>query len=217
MPTIKYAIADDHRIFRRGLKLILEDDETLEFVGEAENGVEFLKLLEQVDIDVVLLDLKMPEMDGIEVAKHIKENYPNLKFIILTMHDNESFIIHLMELGANGYLIKNADPEEVQTAIHSVVENGYYFNDHVSSVMLKKLVKKHDVSPKFNDEIKLNDKEKEVLKLICKEHTNAEIADKIFLSPRTVEGIRATLLEKIGVRNTAGLVLYAVKNGIYEE
>lgn len=216
MTAIKYAIADDHKIFRKGLKLILDDDPKLTYVGEAENGVELLELLQVNKIDVVLLDLKMPEMDGIEVARQIRMRYADTKIIILTMHDNESFIIHLMEAGANGYLIKNADPEEVNTAIHAVMENGYYFNDHVSGVMLKTLMKKNDMAPSFNPSIKLTDKEREVLQLICKEHTTAEIGEKIFLSPRTVEGIRASLLEKIGVRNTAGLVLYAVKNGIYE-
>lgn len=217
MKPIKYAIADDHKIFRKGLRLILDDDNELECVGEAENGRQLLALLDMAPVDVILLDLKMPEMDGIEVTKNVRFKHPTIKIVILTMHDDEHYILHLMEAGANGYLIKNADPEEVKTAIHAVQANGYYFNDHVSNIMLKTIMNKNAIAPSFNSTIKLTDKEKEVLKLICQEHTTAEIGEKIFLSPRTVEGIRAMLLEKIGVRNTAGLVIYALKNGIYEE
>lgn len=217
MKPIKYAIADDHKIFRKGLRLILDDDNELECIGEAENGKQLLALLDMAPVDVILLDLKMPEMDGIEVTKNVRFKHPTIKIVILTMHDDEHYILHLMEAGANGYLIKNADPEEVKTAIHAVQANGYYFNDHVSNIMLKTLMNKNAIAPSFNNAIKLTDKEKEVLKLICQEHTTAEIGEKIFLSPRTVEGIRAMLLEKIGVRNTAGLVIYALKNGIYQE
>jgi DNA-binding NarL/FixJ family response regulator len=216
MKPIRYAIADDHKIFRKGLRLILDDDKELECVGEAENGLQLLALLDMAPVDVILLDLKMPEMDGIEVTKNVRFKHPTTKIVILTMHDDEHYILHLMEAGANGYLIKNADPEEVKTAIHAVQTNGYYFNDHVSNIMLKTIMNKNAIAPSFNNSIKLTDKEKEVLKLICQEHTTAEIGEKIFLSPRTVEGIRAMLLEKIGVRNTAGLVIYALKNGIYE-
>jgi DNA-binding NarL/FixJ family response regulator len=217
MDTINYAIADDHQLFRKGLRLVLGDDSGLNCIGEAENGLELLALLEKEKIDVVLLDIKMPEMDGTEATKQIRAKGYDTKILILTMHDDESFIIHLMEAGANGFLLKNTDPDEVKTAIYAVSENGHYFNDRVSNVMLQTLVNKNNVKTSFKKSIDLNDKEKEVLKLICKEHTATEIADKIFLSPRTVEGIRSSLLEKIGVRNSAGLVVYALKNGIYED
>jgi DNA-binding NarL/FixJ family response regulator len=213
---IRFAIADDHKIFRQGLRFALNDDKTIKCIGEADNGRALLELLEKEPADVVLLDMKMPEMDGIEATQEIRKLYPDMKVIILTMFDDEHFIIHLMEIGANGYLIKNAEPEEIKTAIHSAHETGYYFNDLVSNTMLKSLVHKNKAAPRFKAEIKLNERETEVLQLICQEHTAAEIAAKVFLSARTVEGIRAGLLEKIGVRNTAGLVLYAVKNGIVE-
>ena len=216
MPAIKYAIADDHKIFRQGLRFALSDESAIECIGEADNGISLLQLLEKEQPDVVLLDLKMPEMDGMQTTQEIRKLYPDMKIIMLTMFDDEHFIIHLMENGANGYLIKNAEPDEIKTAIRSAYETGYYFNDLVSNTMLKSLVKKEKASPRFKPEIKLNEREPEVLKLICQEHTAAEIGEKVFLSARTVEGIRANLLEKIGVRNTAGLVLYAVKNGIVE-
>jgi len=213
---IRYIIADDHKIFRQGLKFALSDDLLLKCIGEAGDGTELLQLLRKQQPDIILLDLKMPEMDGIEALKQIRISYPDIKVIILTMYDDEHFIIHMMEAGANGYLIKNADAEDIKTAVYSAYESGYYFNDHISNIMLKTLVQKNLAKPKFREEIKLSDKEKEVLQLICKEHTNAEIAQMVFLSQRTVEGIRSVLLEKIGVRNTAGLVLYAVKSGIVE-
>ncbi|WP_276135175.1 response regulator transcription factor [Polluticoccus soli] len=216
MPAIKFAIADDHKIFRQGLRFALSNDKGIDCIGEADNGRKLLELLEQQQPDVALIDLKMPEMDGIDTTKEIRRLYPDMKIIILTMFDDEHFIVHLMENGANGYLIKNAEPDEIKTAIRSAHETGYYFNDLVSNTMLKSLMQKQKASPRFKPEIKLNDRELEVLRLICAEHTAAEIGEKVFLSARTVEGIRANLLEKIGVRNTAGLVMYAVKNGIVE-
>lgn len=213
MGDINYAIADDHKIFRQGLKIALKD-EHLHCIGEAGNGKELLTLLADNKVDIVLLDLKMPDMDGIETTKQLREKYPDVKILILTMFDDEHFIIHLMEAGASGYLLKNAEPAEIKLAIHAAMENGYYFNDLVSSTMLKNLMNKTKRPPTFKETVELNDKERTVLQLICEQYTAAEIAEKIFLSPRTVEGIRSTLLEKVGVRNLAGLVMYAVKSGI---
>lgn len=217
MKTINYIIADDHTIFRKGLINLLADNPELNCLGEAENGQLLLDLLKTKKPDVVLLDIQMPVLDGVETLKEIKVHYPNLKVIILTINDKDQYVLTLMEMGASGYLVKDTSIDEVTLAIKSVHENGYYFNDKVSNIMLKKIVNKNDINPTFKSQINLSDVEKEVLRLICKEHTNTEIADKVFKSPRTVEGIRASMLEKIGVRNTAGLVIYAIKNGIYEE
>jgi len=130
------------------------------------------------------------------------------------MYEDDKFIIHLMEIGANGYLLKNAEPDEIRKAIYAVHENGYYFNDLVNKALLKKLVLKNNIKPSFNENVDLTERELEVLKLICEEKTAAEIAKQIFLSPRSVEGIRQRLIEKIGVRNTAGIVMFAVKHGL---
>ncbi|KAA5533246.1 response regulator transcription factor [Taibaiella lutea] len=211
---IKYLIADDHKIFRQGLKLVLNDDHLLNCIGEAASGIEVMEQLGKEQPDVILLDLKMPDMDGIETTQKIRTLYPDLKILILTMHNDEHFILHLMELGANGYLIKNADAEEIKRAIHSVHENNYYFNELVSTALLRKVSHHKNMDPKFRHSIELNERETEVLKLICEENTAAEIAGKIFLSARTVEGIRASMMQKIGVKNIAGLVIYAVKHGI---
>ncbi|MES2477634.1 MAG: response regulator transcription factor [Bacteroidota bacterium] len=215
MADIKYLITDDHKIFRQGLRLALNNYPNLKFIGEAGNGLELLSLLEEHVPDVILLDLKMPQMDGMEVLKKIRVKYPDIKILILTMYDEEHFVLHLIEAGANGYLLKNAEPDEIHLAIQTVMETDYYFNDLVSSAMLRNMLQKTKIANRVKIGVKLSDKEEEVLKLICEERTAAEIAKEIFLSQRTVEGIRSLLLEKTGARNTAGLVLYAIKNGIY--
>jgi DNA-binding NarL/FixJ family response regulator len=214
MAIIKYIIADDHKIFRQGLKLSIMDDHKLKCVGEAANGEEVLELLPKQKPDVILLDIKMPGMDGIATLNHIREMALDVKVIIVTMFEDDHFIIHLMEAGANGYLFKSAEPEEIKTAIKAVFEHGYYFNDQVSTVMLKTIVKKDD--KKNKPQIKLNERELQVLKLICEERTAQEIGQQIYLSARTVEGIKSSLIEKLDVRNTTGLVVYALRNGIVE-
>lgn len=214
MSTVRYIIADDHKIFREGLRLVLSDDSQLQFIAEAENGEELLQILKGNEADVVLLDLKMPVMDGMAATEEIRSTYPTLKILILTMHDEEHMIIHMLEAGANGYLLKNADPVEIKTAIHAVVENNYYFNDMVSGTMLKNIMNKNIVEPNFKPAVELDERETKILQLICQEYTSAEIGDKVFLSARTVEGIRSGIMEKAGVRNIAGLVMFAVKNGI---
>ncbi|WP_183559334.1 response regulator transcription factor [Mucilaginibacter sp. SP1R1] len=211
---IRIAIADDSTIFRDGLKVCLNQDDNLEVVLEAGNGAELLEGLQKNIADVILMDLKMPVMDGMEATREVKKKYKDIKVIAVTMYGDDNFVIHLMENGANGYLLKNADPPEIGKAIHAVHQNGYYFNDIVSTALLKKLVIKGNVKPSFNTNIEFSERELEVLNLICNEKTTVEIGKEIFLSPRSVEGIRQRLIEKIGVRNTAGLVMFAVKNGI---
>ncbi len=216
MKKIKYAIADDHKLFRQGVIYSLSEAAGLQLVLEADNGKELVEMIPKHRPDVILMDLKMPVMDGIEATKHIHLHFPEIKVIVLSMYDDEKFVIHLMESGASGYLLKNAGPDEIISAIEAAHINGYYFTDFVNKALLKKLVIRQQVKPSFKDEIKLTEREIEVLKLICNEHTAAEISKIIFLSPRTVEGIRMKLIEKIGVKNTAGLVLYAARNGLVE-
>ena len=216
MSKIKIIIADDYKIFREGLKVGLSADEGLEVIAEADNGEDLVKLLDAYTPDVILMDLEMPIMDGMEATKIVRKKYPTMKVLVVSMYEDDKFIIHLMENGANGYLLKNAEPDEIRRSIYAVHENGYYFNDLVNKALLKKLVLKNNFKPSFNQNIDLTEREQEVLKMICEEKTAAEIAKEIFLSPRSVEGIRQRLIEKIGVRNTAGLVMFAVKNGIVD-
>lgn len=216
MSIIKIAIADDYKIFRDGLKVGLSADENLTVMMEADNGEDLLKAMETNTPDVILMDLKMPIMDGMEATKAVRKKYPAIKVLVVTMYEDDKFIIHMMENGANGYLLKNAEPDEIIKSIYAVHENGYYFNDLVNKALLKKLVLKNNLKPSFNQNVELTERELEVLKLICEEKTAAEIGKEIFLSPRSVEGIRQRLIEKVGVRNSAGLVMFAVKGGLVD-
>jgi len=214
MKKIKIAIADDYKIYRDGLKVGLAADSNLQVVLEADNGEDLLNGLSAALPDVIIMDLKMPVMDGMEATKEVKKRFSTIKVLVVTMYEDDKFIIHLMENGANGYLLKNAESDEIRKSIYAVHENGYYFNDLVNKALLKKLVLKGNFKPSFNQDIDFTERELEVLKLICEEKTAAEIGKEIFLSPRSVEGIRQRLIEKVGVRNTAGLVMFAIKNGI---
>ena len=214
MSPIRIAIADDYKIYRDGLKVGLASDENMQVVLEADNGEDLLKALPGAKPDVIIMDLKMPIMDGMEATKEVRKKFDAIKILVVTMYDDDKFIIHLMEIGANGYLLKNADADEIRKAIYSVHENGYYFNDLVNKALLKKLILKGQCKPSFNQNVEFTERELEVLKLICEEKTAAEIGKEIFLSPRSVEGIRQRLIEKVGVRNTAGLVMIAIKNSM---
>lgn len=216
MYPVKIAIADDYKIFRDGLKVSLLADENFVVMQEFDNGEELLAGVAKEQPNVIIMDLKMPVMDGMEATLQIRKQFPDIKVLVVTMYEDDKFIIHLMENGANGYLLKNAEPEEIRKAIYSVMENGYYFNDLVNKALLKKLVIKNNIKPAFNQNVEFTEREMEVLKMICEEKTAPEIAKEIFLSPRSVEGIRQRLIEKVGVRNTAGLVMFAVKNGLAE-
>jgi len=214
MDLIKVGIADDHKIFRKGVILSLRQYTNLSFIIEAENGDDLLEKLSTEMPDVVLVDLRMPGKDGIETTKAVSKLYPNIKILILTMYEDERFVSHLMENGANGYLLKNADPSEIRKAIVEVMIKGYYLNNFVNRVLLKKSTNKS--IPSLNSEIVMSEKEKEVIQLLCREYTAAEIAAKMEISARTVESIKDRLMERFGTKNTAGLVFFAVKNNLID-
>jgi hypothetical protein len=216
MNTITVGIADDHKIFRKGVILSLRQYTNISFVFEAENGEELLKELETTQPDVVLMDLRMPGKDGIETTKEVSKKFPDVKVLILTMFEDERFVSHLMENGANGYLLKNADPAEIKKAIMEVMARGYYLNNFVNRVLLKKSANRTKTIPSLSSEIVMSDKEKEVVRLLCMEFTAAEIAVKMEISPRTVESIKDRLMERFGLKNTAGLVFFAVKNNMID-
>ncbi|MRG44529.1 response regulator [Chitinophaga sp. SYP-B3965] len=218
LPPIKVAIADDHKIFRSGVINTLTPYANINVVFEAEDGEHLLEIMQEQQPDVILMDLKMPKMDGIQATIKVKEKYPQVKVIILTMYEDDNFIVHLVENGANAYLLKNSEPEEIYEAICTTFDKGFYFNENVNLALLKKVLHKNkqQFKPTFKNEVQLSDRELEVLKLICNEFTTQEISEQIFLSPRTVEGLRQKLLEKLNVKNTVGLVLYAFRNGLIE-
>jgi DNA-binding NarL/FixJ family response regulator len=214
MTPLTYFIVDDHSIFRQGLKMALSDDPMLQCIGEASSGHELMVLLRQQQPDVILLDLKMPGMDGMEATKEVRKSYPDVKILILTMHDDDHLVLHLLEAGANGYLVKNTDADEIKLALRACKDTGHYFSDYVSSLMLRSIVEKNKPVVHFKEQVALSEREQEVLRLICDGQTAVEIGSRIFLSPRTVEKIKSGLYEKTGARNNAGLIMYAVKQGM---
>ena len=216
MEVIKVAIADDHKIFRKGVILSLRPFTNIKFVLEADNGDQLLEGVPSSEPDVVLMDLRMPGKDGIEATKVLSKQYPNIHVIVLSMYEDDRFVSHMMENGASGYLLKNAEPQEIRRAIMDVHEKGYYLNNFVNRILLKKSHAKQKAIPSLNSEITLTDREKDVLKFICMEFTAQEIAQKMDISPRTVEAIKDRLMERFGSKNTAGLVFFAVKNNLID-
>jgi DNA-binding NarL/FixJ family response regulator len=215
MKQINLAIADDHKIFRNGLKAMLEDCPDFKLLIEASNGKELIGQLAAHTPDVILMDIKMPEMDGMQTTAYIHEHFKQIKILTLSMHNEDKYIVDMMKAGASGYLLKNAEPEEIIDAISTVYEKGFYFNEHLSVTLIKQLVGPGSYTDGAGQQtVDLNDREIEVLRLVCQEFSNQEIADKIFLSVRTVEGYRARLFEKTGSKNLVGLVIFAIKRGI---
>ncbi len=214
---IQLLIADDHEIFRDGLALMLSRQKDMNLVGQAGDGVELLALVEAGCPDVVLMDIKMPRMDGIQATKELIKTYPDLHIVALSMFSEENLIVEMLEAGAKGYLLKNADKQEILDAIHSVMENRvYYCRD--TSVTLASMIVKSNFNPYRKKEVvEFSERELEIIKLICKQFTAQEMGDNLFLSRRTIEGYRTRILEKMSVKNTAGVVIYALKNKLISE
>lgn len=215
MDTIKIGLADDHQLFLKGIKSLITGLEGLEVYIEASSGDELLRKMETNPIDLVLLDMQMPGLDGLQTMEQIQNKWPAVKIIFLTMHKEERLILSCMEAGAHGFLQKDAHPDEMEKAIRNVIENGYYFDQRISKIMVMGLTKKRKITKE--PEISFTEREIDILRLICKEKTTQEIADELFLSPRTIDGYRERLMEKTEARNMAGLVVYAAKRGWLEE
>jgi DNA-binding NarL/FixJ family response regulator len=213
---IKVAIADDHALFRAGVKTALLGKKDVELIAEADNGMQLLNLLKHIEPDVILLDIQMPIMDGIQTLPEIRKLYPSVKVIILSMHNDHSMISKLMEIGANSYLTKNSDSETIYQAIKTCYEQEFFFNELTNKALLSGLRTKR-TEPNSPQDINLSEKEVTILKLMCEEKTTKEIADIVEISPRTVEAIRDKLKTKTGAKSMAGLVMYALKSGIIQE
>ena len=216
---IKVIIADDHVLYRAGVKTALSTKKDVKVIAEADNGMHLLNMLKMVPVDVILLDIQMPIMDGITALPEIKKLYPGVRIIMLTMMDDHSMITKLMEIGANSYLTKTSDSEIIYEAIKTCYEQEYYFNSLTNKALLTNLKQRNDVTPQrlMQQEANLNEKEMLILKLMCEEKSTKEIADLVDLSPRTVEAIRDKLKVKTGAKSTAGLIMYAVKHNILNE
>jgi DNA-binding NarL/FixJ family response regulator len=208
----KIALADDEFLFRKGLELIINQDEELEVVLSATNGKELLDALKnnQFECDVILLDLSMPVMDGVDALRAINQLEQKYKVIILTSHYDRNMIVRMIDEGAASFLAKNEDPDVLLQTLKNVAIKGFHFDDYLVKLLRDKMT----FSKKRTIQIELSEREKEILRLICKELTNKEIGEQLFLSPRTVDGHRNSILEKTGAKNTVGLVLYAVEHKI---
>jgi len=207
MNKINVLLTDDHQLIIDGLKSLLKDQEDINVSAEANNGREALRILSFLPINIVLMDIDMPVMNGIETLKEIKKQYPHVKVIILSMHNEAGMIKSLIDLGANGYLLKSCTQDEVVSAIRKVAAGQSCFSTDVTMALLK------PVYPEQKTEI-LTERETEILKLIAAGFSNKEIGDKLFISHRTVDTHRTNLMKKLGVSNIAGLISFAIKNGI---
>ncbi len=214
---IKVIICDDHALFRSGVRIALSHHKDVEIIAEAENGQQLLNVLKAFEPDVILLDITMPIMSGIDTLPEVKRLYPDLRVIMLTMHNDHGMIAKLMEMGANSYLTKDSDSETIHEAIVTCYKNEYYFNSLTNMALIDGLKTKRNSDNGLNIDAQLSEKETHILKLMCEEKSTKEIADMVDLSPRTVEAIRDKLRAKTGAKSMAGLVLFAVKNGIVTE
>jgi DNA-binding NarL/FixJ family response regulator len=214
--TIRLIIADDHEIFRDGLALMLSRQKDIILLGQAANGKELAELTGQHQPDVIITDIKMPVMDGIQASKLILKNQPDVKIIALSMFDEETLIVDMLEAGAKGYLLKNADKQEILDAIETVYEDKTYYCHHTSARLTNMIVKSNFNPYKKKEPVSFNEREIEIIKLICQQNSSKEISDKLYLSSRTVEGYRTKILEKMNARNTVGVVVYALKHNLIE-
>ena len=214
MPSI--ALADDHSLLRIGLAQLVESlGNTILF--EADNGKELLDKLDPANLpDIVLMDINMPEMDGFQATQWLKTNHPGIKVLALSMYDNETSIIRMLKCGARGYILKDSEPAELRAAINAVMEKGFYYSDLVSGKLMHAINKMDDETEGLKSLVPLNDRETDFLKYSCTELTYKEIADKMFVSPRTIDGYRDALFEKLHVKTRVGLVMYAIKTGLVQ-
>lgn len=216
---IKIAIADDEVLFRQGISFILNKEVNFDIVLQAEDGADLLSQLQNCDVlpDIILMDLKMPNLNGVEATKVIKKEYPSIKIIAITSYYSKPFISNMIATGAVAYLAKNTPPKEVITTVNAVADKGFYYNDNVMQVIQENMLNPDaKVTRSYFDLDYLTKRETEVLKLICAQKTTNEIAEELFISPRTVEGHRNNLLLKTESKNVAGLVVFAVKHKIVE-
>jgi DNA-binding NarL/FixJ family response regulator len=212
---MKVAIVDDHKMFRQGVESMLDDHDEVSLAWGAADGAEALTKIIEEQPDVILMDISLGKESGISLTTKILETYPDIKVLGLSMHKEDNYIVKILESGAKGYLLKDAGSDEMVAAIKTIFDGGTYYSSHVTNVLMKHITQGTKPSEK-GDLIKLTNRELEVLRLIAEEHSNPEIAEKLFISIRTVDTHRRNLLDKLDAKNTAGLVKYAMKHGIVE-
>lgn len=212
MSKISIAIVDDHQIFRKGLIAQLKEFKHVSVVGEANNGEEYLAIHEKIHPDIVFMDIKMPELNGIDTTKALKRIDPKVRIVALSMFGDEEYLQEMLDAGASGFLLKNINKDDLLKAIDNVMKGNHYFSDELVNVLTTLFVTKSYNRKKEDTKVRLSARELEVLQLICKGYTNLEIGELLFISNRTIDGHRANLIDKVGAKNTVGLVTYAIKN-----
>ena len=212
---IKIVLADDEILFRKGISFLLGREKNMEIIFEASDGAELISFLKESKIhpDIIVMDLKMPILNGVEATKIIHKDFPEIKIIALTGYNSKSFVANMINVGAVSYLVKNATPQELLRTVREVAAKGFYYDEFVMQNIQENVVNNKYTRSHFDTNF-LSSRELEVLKLICEQKNTAEIAEKLFISPRTVEGHRNNLLLKTECKNVAGLVVYAIQNEI---
>jgi len=213
--TIKIIIVDDHTMFREGLAAMLKESPNIDIVGNAASGPEVFNLLEYKTADLIITDLSMPEMDGLELTKLLSQKHPTLKVLVLTMHNDVDNVKNLLDAGAAGYLLKNTGKQEFLIAIKEIINTGKYFSEEIKNVLVNSMMKKKSNQKPIN--VKLTQRESEILSHIALELTNAEISEKLFISLHTVETHRRNIMRKLNVHNGVGLLRQAIQLGLVNE
>lgn len=216
--TIKIAIADDHKIFREGIKMALNPREYLKMIWEAEDGKDLMHKMTIKQPDLLLMDIRMPEIDGINAIEMLRKEYADLKIIVLSMYDDQAMISKMMEMGANAYLTKTTEPDEIYEAILTCMNEDFYFNQLVNKAVMGKLMQKRNVRKQYGCQVPIafNEKELKILQLLGEDKTTDEISKLIFLSPRTIETIRQNMKSKVGAKTIGGLIMYGMRNRMIE-
>jgi DNA-binding NarL/FixJ family response regulator len=213
---IKIVIADDHTIFRQGLRMLLAQEDDMEVVGEAADGIEALELAKKCNPDIILLDIAMPNMDGVKVAGKIKKSLPQTKIIVLTSYSDDQFLFEFLKLGVSGFVLKDSASQELIYSIRKSNEGMVFFDPSVSKKVMEKFAQVSGGKSDFVNYGKLSDREKEVLRLVAEGCATKEVAEKLYISPKTVENHRANIMKKLNIRDRTGLTKYALRLGLID-
>lgn len=214
MSEIRVLLAEDHTIVRKGLRSLLDAEGTVTVVGEAENGRQAISQVEQLHPDVVVMDIGMPGLNGLEATRQIKKRFPDVKVLILTVHTGEEYILQILRAGASGYLVKQAAPTDLVQAIQAAHRGGIFLSPSISKKVIEEYVQQAGATAELDSYEKLTDREREVLQLIAEGHSTRQIAEQLHISVKTVETHRAHLTDKLELRTTAELTRYAIRKGV---
>jgi len=215
MGKIKVLVADDHTILRQGIKALLDNQEGIEVIGEAKDGREALAIIEETLPDVILMDIAMPGLNGLEATRRIKKKFPRMKVLVLTMYTNEEYIFQILNAGANGYLVKETAFQDLISAIKAVYKNEAFMSPSISKKVINSYIKKAQDDEEQTCEI-LTTREREILQLIAEGHSSKKIAELLFISPKTVETHRTHIMDKLNIHNRTGLIKYAIRKGMVD-